>query len=170
MSKPITRRSLRPITRRVAVPPKPPAPPSTPDEVRRAETIQRVMAASPLASLERRVAALEEKLEAMKFAPTPTPVSVDEVTERALEARLEAIAETIEAAAAQRALDAVGPQLDELVAERVKKIKPSIDPRTLTELVDQRLKEALEPRFRTILSHLENEVVPRVLRKHASGL
>jgi len=156
MSKPITRRSIRPITRRV---------PSA-EEIRRAQTIERVMTNT----VEKRLDALEQKLEALLSAPRASSVSLDEVAERALESRLDAIANTIEAAATQRAIDALLPRIDELIAERAKKVKPSIDPRTILELVDQRLKESLDPKFRAMASHLENDLIPRVLRKSASGL
>ncbi len=161
MSKPVTRRSIRPSTRRVP----------NPDEIRRAATIDRVMMSS---SLERRIQALEEKLEALQgvpAAPAVAPaVSLDEVAERALEARLDAISANIEAAAAQRALDALGPKMDDLISERIKKVKPSIDPRTILELVDQRIKEALDPKFRAMMNHVETDVIPRILRKSASGI
>jgi hypothetical protein len=160
MSKPVTRRSIRPSTRRVP----------NPDEIRRAATIERVMMSS---SLERRIQALEQKLEALQRAPRVEPapiVSLDEVTEHALEARLDALAANIEAAAAQRALDAVGPKMEELVSERIKKVKPSIDPRTILELVDQRIKESLDAKFRSMLNHIETDVVPRALRRSASGI
>ena len=75
----------------------------------------------------------------------------------------------------------------ELVSDRVKKNKPALDPRTIIELVDtrmgertgsaaqevvasQELKSALDARFRSMLAHLENDVIPRVLKKYASGL
>ena len=160
MSKPVTRRSIRPSTRRVP----------NPDEIRRAATIDRVMMSS---SLERRIQALEEKLEALQGAPAPAAapaVSLDEVAERALEARLDAISANIESAAAQRALDALGPKMDDLISERIKKVKPSIDPRTILELVDQRIKEALDPKFRAMMNHVETDVIPRALRRSASGI
>jgi hypothetical protein len=185
MSKPITRRSIRPITRRVPILPKSPAPPS-PDEIRRAQTIDRVLSAPRLDELAKRVAVLEEKLEALGQAPRGVQ-SVDEVTERALEARLDDIASSIEDAAAKRAIDAMTPRIDDLVSDRIKKNKPALDPRTIIELVDtrmgertataaqevvasQELKTALEARFRSMLAHLENDVIPRVLKRYASGL
>ncbi|HZU99329.1 MAG TPA: hypothetical protein VFF73_21660 [Planctomycetota bacterium] len=185
MSKPITRRSVRPITRRIPILPKSPTP-ANPDEIRRAQTIERVLSGSKLEALEKRVAALEEKLEALGHAPRGAE-SVDEVTERALEARLDDIASSIEDAAAKRAIDAMTPRIEDLVSDRVKKNKPALDPRTIIELVDtrmgertgsaaqevvasQELKSALDARFRSMLAHLENDVIPRVLKKYASGL
>lgn len=178
MSKPITRRTSRPITRRVP----------NPEEIRRAATIDRVMKAAStppggtpvpapgVLALEKRIAAMEEKLDALLARPPAQPASVDEVMEQALEARLNSIAQTIEDAAAQRAIAALDPRIDEVVAAKTKGARPTsaLDPRTIVELVDQRvdhrLKEALEHRFRAMLAHLEGDVIPRVLKKYASGI
>ncbi len=146
MSKPITRRTSRPI----------------------------MIAASPSNLLEKRIAILEEKVDRLLARPTTpartaTPI-LDEAFEHALEARLQALGQDIEAAAAQRAIAALDPKVDEVVAAKTKNVRPAFDPRTLVELVDQRLKEALEHRFRAMLGHIEADVIPRVLRKNASGI
>ena len=145
MSKPITRRTSRPI----------------------------MIAASPSNVLEKRVAALEEKVAALlaqRPAPARAMTVLDESLEQALDARLSALAESIEAAAAQRAIAALDPRVDEIVAAKTKNARSPIDPRTLVELIDQRLKEALDHRFRAMSSHVENDLIPRVLKKHASGI
>ena len=72
------------------------------------------------------------------------------------------------AALLEKRIAALEANIDEIIAQR-QAGKSSVDPRTLVELVDKRLKEALDARFRVILGHLENDVIPRAVKKHTSG-
>jgi hypothetical protein len=89
---------------------------------------------------------------------TSKPITVAPAGTSALEKKLSVLSSRV------MALEA---RIDELEASKPAGRSP-IDPRTLVELVDQRLKEALEGRFRAILGHLENDVIPRAVKKHAS--